>query len=156
VSNTSRLRQLLKAAKDDHGLNYDQIAARSEGGLKKSAVGNVLTEMHRARPFTGAELRMLAKAFRANYDELLAAHLADVGLLPEGARDEPATTNPPLPTEVGALTPRQRSAIASVILAMAHPEVPDDRQLLTIEADADQVAMALRARLNAKRRPSTD
>lgn len=125
MSNTSRLRQLLRAAKDDHGFNYDEIARRSQGGLQKSAVGNILTETHRAKPFSGDELRMLASAFHADYNELLCAHLADVGLLPEGARSEPTATSPPLPVEVGALTPKQRAAVVSVILAMTDPEVVD-------------------------------
>ena len=89
VSNTQRVRALIKAARDTHGWSYDEIARRSRT-LAKSTIHQIATTETRTDLLTREQLEALADGLGLPYKVVRDAALADAGLEEISGPDLPA------------------------------------------------------------------
>lgn len=105
VSNTQRLRALIKAARDANGLSYDEIARRSKT-LGKSYVYQLATQEHRAKPPSNETLEALALGLGVSAQRVMLAAYEDAGLVV--ILDESLPDTQILIDQAKELTPEQR------------------------------------------------
>ena len=127
---------------DTHGvpLSYGDIARRSKGRLSRQRVQQLAKDPVKAMPSPEVILG-LALGLAVPESVVLERALVSSGYYkPRGERREETHHDRPAKTEAGDTPPAAPTAI----------------QYLTIEDDADQIAAALQARLDANKPPSTE
>lgn len=125
VSNSRRLRGVLAAAKNaDPDLTYDRIAVRAGELVSKSFAQKLVTSPVREAVLSREQLEAISRGFGADFRTLLAAHLEDMGLMPDDGRaaaDGSSILH--LPSGAERLTPKQRAALVGVARAMIDPDL---------------------------------